>query len=442
MRLNTLNPMFGRADTYSVPLGLNRLAQAISETGAQPPFYAYDTDSCSEALTDLLSLLEATFSDFETRIYLPVFANPCFPWLDSLASVSERVGLLVNSIPELLAVRAYRWHRMPGIAFAGGVLSKEAVEKVCKTADQFYATSLENLRFAGSLNGRQASLGLRLDLSGTGECRGLSSERLIRLLNSEPDLAGKVESIHAYQGPTAASFASCLAHGRMLLELAHGFPSLREVNFSGGWPFDYSEIDSPLPSSRTEFMSSLKTLSSECAATIGNSGVKNLVWEPGKFLLAAHGYYFCRVIEVDETAPGHFDVHLESSFTHLPALKLKGRQHGLNLLDSALRVKRDENVFCRLRGMTGLSTDFLMPGQVLMPRPASGDIVAIHDVGVYGWAGSYNFLGLQRPAEYALSKGKLRLLRRQQDAQHLLEGLEGSPRRELRRGSPLILRTN
>jgi diaminopimelate decarboxylase len=219
-------------------------------------------------------------------------------------------------------------------------------------------------------------------------------------------------------------------------------PGLREVNFSGGWPFDYSEIDSPLPSSRTEFTSSLKMLNSECATALATSNVRTLVWEPGKFLLAAHGYYFCRVIEVDETTAGHFDVHLESSFTHLPALKLKGRQHGLNLLDSGLHVKKGDGVFCRLRGMSGLSTDFIMPGKVLMPRPLPGDIVAIHDVGVYGWAGSYNFLGMQRPAEYALSNGKLRLLRRQQDAQHLLEGLEGQSHRESRAVSPLVIRGN
>jgi diaminopimelate decarboxylase len=425
-------------------MGLNRIAQALSQSQSKItlPLYAYDTDSCSAAVVDLLSLLGDTFADFETRLYLPVFANPCLPWLDSLTGGSERVGLLVNSIPELLSVQTYRWRHMPRVAFAGGVLPKEAVAKACEVADHFYAASVENLRYAVSLKNRRARVGLRVDLSGIGDSRGIRPDRLANLVNDEPDLAQKIESLHAYQEHTELDFGSCLIHGRMLIRLAQYMTSLREINFSGGWPFDYSEIDSPLPSTRSEFTASLRTLNSECNSALGHSKIRELIWEPGKFLLAAHGYYFCRIIEVDETTAGLYDVHFESSFTHLPALKLKGRKHGLNLLDSGLCVKYGESVFCRLRGMSGLSTDFLMPGKVQMPKPSPGDIVAIHDVGVYGWAGSYNFLGMQRPAEYALSNSKLRLLRRQQDVRHLLEGLEGQCHRETRAVSPLVIRAN
>lgn len=402
--------------------GITRFAAAAARMGTDLPAYFYDCDAAVSHCRDLSSLLEHHFDGYETAFLLPLFANPCFPFLDQLVESSPSAGLLVNSIPELTTAKRYSWLRMPRIAFAGGVLPDDAVTEIVRAADLFYACSLREFETASRSSKCRAELGLRLDLSGRGDSRGTILSALLEFLQSHVHLKGRIRAIHAYLGPAAISYAACLTHAHAMLEAVGEFPELREINFSGGWPFDYKEYASPLPSQRPDLVAYLRELSNLIGAARAGS-VRRLVWEPGKALLAPHGYFACRVIDVVPTSLRFVDVHLDASFTHLPALKLKGRQHAVTLLRPDYSQSAESPAFCRLRGCTGLSTDLLMPEALHIARPAPGDILVIHDVGAYGWAGSYNFLGLQRPSEYLLGSGSLTCVRQRQPIDHLLDGL-------------------
>jgi len=389
------------------------------------PFYLYDGDGARAALQDLVQLLKDRLKGFRAHVYLPVFANPCLPLLDLLVASADRVGVLVNTVPELAAVQSYSWQLPPQIAFAGGILSAGEVKRVCHGANLFYAASISNFETALECDARPvADLGLRIDLSETGELRGVPIRELKEYFSKHADRAQKVSAIHAYQGPNVPSFDACLAHADALLSLVDLFPALTQVNFSGGWPFDYSETDAPLPSTRPSFLNYLAELEKLIRQFCKRKSIVEMAFEPGKFLLAAYGFFFCSVVESRPTGTHQTDVHLDSSFVHLPSLKLKDRQHAVALFDSAWQRRATGRMFCRLRGCTGLSTDFLMPRLVVLPAvPKPGDHIVIHDLGVYGWAGSYNFLGLQRPAEYVMCDGQIHLVREQQGENHLLEGL-------------------
>jgi diaminopimelate decarboxylase len=405
------------------PDHLQGVIDIIRNTNENPdtPFYIYDVDGASAALSDLMSLLGRT-PIASSELFLPVFANPCFPLLDCLVSQSGSVGLLVNSLPELESVHRYAWAKRPAVAFAGGVLSPAQVKQLRGKVDWFYASSLSNLREALVMSDDRLKIGLRIDLSDNGELRGVPARDVFKFCQDDPASAASIAAIHAYQGPSTPSFDACFAHGEALMQVARWFPSLRQINFSGGWPFDYSETDCPLPSSRVGLVQYLANLA-KAIADVPNGNALSVAFEPGKFLLAAYGYFICRVIECFPFGVGHLDVHLDSSFVHLPSLKIKNRQHAATLLKATWVASTAPAQMCRLRGCTGLSTDFLMPGSVLLPTPQPGDFLAIHDMGVYGWAGSYNFLGLQRPAEFLCRNGKLEFGRSQQRVDHLLEGI-------------------
>lgn len=391
----------------------------------ESPCYLYDGDGARSAVRDLTAILEKDLGA-NTRVYLPVFANPCFPLLDLLvASSPGRVGVLVNSLPELGAVQAFPWRITPLVLFAGGVLTPADVGRVCAVADFYYAASLANLRTALAIDNRKASIGLRIDISDAGELRGVPVRAIDHLLSQQPTIAAQVAAIHAYQGPNSPGFDACLTHADALLSLSERFPELKQINFSGGWPFDYLETSTPLPSKRQSLRQYLSRLRDKVAAAGFHDGPVEIAFEPGKFLLAAYGYFLCRVVEDFTTAPSQSDVHLDASFVHLPSLKLKNRQHAVSLFDHEGKMKTADNLAssCRLRGYSGLSTDFLMPDRVILSKPCSGDYLIVHDVGVYGWAGSYNFLGLQRPPEYVRIGDRVQLVRHRQSEKYPLEGL-------------------
>ncbi|GET38613.1 diaminopimelate decarboxylase family protein [Microseira wollei] len=71
-------------------------------------------------------------------------------------------------------------------------------------------------------------------------------------------------------------------------------------------------------------------------------------------------------------------------------------------------------------GNTTYSRDYL-GRNCQLPRLQMGDIIAILDVGAYGYAMSSHFLHRPRPAEVLLENGKHRLIRRREDYSILLE---------------------
>ena len=116
------------------------------------------------------------------------------------------------------------------------------------------------------------------------------------------------------------------------------------------------------------------------------------------------------------------DVHVDASFTQVPAPKIRGRQHKAVVLDPQGKLKKGPKYEARLCGSTTLSTDQLLPRPILIPEVEAGDLIVILDVGAYGRAGSYNFLGKTQPPEILLENTGWRLVRQRQRADHLLEG--------------------
>ena len=388
------------------------------------PFYLYDGDSATSVLGDLLMLLKDCIPRHSATVYLPVFANPCLPLLDVLVSACPDVGLLVNSIPELAAARAFKWKRRPVMAFAGGILSEEQAIRVVREADVYYAASVRNLKVALAVENARAKSGLRIDLSDSGELRGIPAHEVRAFFSTRPEIAAHVENIHAYQGPNSPDFDTSLAYGEALVEHCSLFPKLKEINFSGGWPYDYKRGASVMPSHDDSLCSYLENLN-RIVTSHGSEAVQCIAFEPGKYLLANHGYFFCRIIECQDTGTRQADIHVDASFVNLPSLKMKNRQQAVTVLQESWIPRTGPTLLCRLHGASGLSTDFLMPGRVALPAPRAGDLIVIHDLGVYGWAGSYNFLGFQKPAEYLAASNAVRKVRERQSESHLLHDLLG-----------------
>lgn len=402
--------------TEALVSGLRPVDLLRAVATVDPPFYVYRSEDMKERLRDMLDTLRRCFEPAPVRLYLPVFSNPCLPLLWDLCSIDSCVGLLVNSIPEAAAVVAYRSARSR-LLFAGGTLSSERVLRACAAADVFLAASVGNLTEALKIH--QASVGVRLALL-PGKSVGIAPEHLREYLSKNSTAAERISTVHAYVGPSFVTPEALTSAAGLLLDLAASLPACREVNFSGGWPFDYAHTPRS-PSDDARWLRYLESIRMLLERNASLSDKLTLSWEPGKFLLAPGGSFVCRVVEVEDTGPLSVDVHLDASFVQIPAPKIKGRLHRTFVHSGDGSPRADAVTLCRLRGNTGLSTDVVFTEPLPLPRPVPGDLLVVDDVGAYGRAGSYNFLGVQLPPELDVRADVVRILRGRQPELHLLE---------------------
>jgi diaminopimelate decarboxylase len=86
----------------------------------------------------------------------------------------------------------------------------------------------------------------------------------------------------------------------------------------------------------------------------------------------------------------------------------------------SLKKTTDETFVTDLCGNTTYSRDYL-GRNCSLPKLQVGDVVAILDVGAYGYAMATHFLHRPRPAEILLEDDKHRLIRRRESYQVLIE---------------------
>ncbi len=94
--------------------------------------------------------------------------------------------------------------------------------------------------------------------------------------------------------------------------------------------------------------------------------------------------------------------------------------HGGHREISAVKDHGDKLHPTDVCGNTTYSRDYLGRG-CRMPAMKPGDVIAIGDVGAYGYAMSSHFLHRPRPAEVLIEQGQHKLIRRREGYEVLLE---------------------
>jgi diaminopimelate decarboxylase len=146
-----------------------------------------------------------------------------------------------------------------------------------------------------------------------------------------------------------------------------------------------------------------------------------LLLEPGRFLVGPAGAYVARVVD-RKSVDGSAVVILDGGVHHVLRPALVGQEHRVR----ALGGPGTPNAGARLQAVTvagplcsGL--DVFSHAAVMTP-PEVGDLVAILDVGAYGFTESMPmFLSHPVPAEVAVRGGRAALIRPRQDPGEWLE---------------------
>lgn len=402
--------------------GLDRLCSRVGDivSSVGTPFFCYDWPS----LVDAAGLLESACARELTnvrRFYLALFALPNIRLIARLSGVSGDLGVSCNTPEEILALRKWGWNDWDRVVFSGGVLPPKDLELVAGCGCLVHAASAGN--FERLVKGNDAPrLGARLDLN----CNALKGLTLPELRNGVAlaNQAGRrVVGLHAYLGTAVESIDLHIRHAENLISIACDYPEIEEINFGGGFSYDYADPVGNV-SRMIDFPGYFRAVNRLLAERLGKRKVR-VAWEPGRVVFAGAGFFVTEVIEVRvrDNAVNAADVYVDASFAQLAGPKIRNRQHLVLAVGPDGRLKQGLEYEARLCGATTLSTDVLMPKPCPLPRVEPGDFLVILDVGAYGRAGSYNFLGKAHPPEVLLDEAGWTLIRDRQRADHLLEGL-------------------
>lgn len=214
--------------------------------------------------------------------------------------------------------------------------------------------------------------------------------------------------LHAFGASNVLDASAIVAHveatgglARRLAE-ATGTP-LRIVDAGGGLGIPYEPHDESLDLVRLR--SGLAGVAADWAADPWLAGAA-LLLEPGRFLVGPAGAYVARVVDV-KTVSGNVVAVLDGGVHHVLRPALVGQEHRVRALTPA----GGRAVPVTIAGPLCSGLDVLASAAV-MPVPRVGDLVAVLDVGAYGFTESMPlFLSHPMPAEVAVAGGRAALIR-------------------------------
>jgi diaminopimelate decarboxylase len=227
--------------------------------------------------------------------------------------------------------------------------------------------------------------------------------------------------VHAFGASNVANAASLVDHFEWTIELARrlavatGF-RLRLIDAGGGLGIAY---ESDTPSLDLRVLAARTAVVAERLAADPVTRSATLLLEPGRFLVAPAGAYVSRVVD-RKVVEGNHVVILDGGVHHLLRPALVGQEHRLRILaggngtggttgGTADRTAKAFPVTVAGPLCSGLD---VLAAQAVLPLPEVGRLVAVLDVGAYGYTESMPFfLSHPVPAEVAIRGGRAELIR-------------------------------
>lgn len=385
------------------------------------PFYVYDLDVVERQVAALRAVLPPAFD-----LAYAVKANPALGVVAHLGALG--LGADVASEGELaLALQA----GIPGerIVFTGpgkrDAELRRAVDAAVRAVTVESPGELARLERIAADSGAVAPVLLRAAVS--------PEARLERVRLVGDDGAGKfgmnevdLESaarrasgsrhldllgLHAFGASNVLDAGALVDHIDATVEAAarlagHVGVPLRLVDAGGGLGVPYEPHEESLD--LTGLGRGLRILAARWAADPRTARTRVLL-EPGRFLVAASGAYVSRVVD-RKTLDGGEVAILDGGIHHVLRPALVGQEHRVRRLGEP-RGGPTRFAPVTIAGPLCSGLDILARETMLQP-PEVGDLVAVLDVGAYGFTESMPFfLSHPVPAEVAIRGGRAELLR-------------------------------
>jgi diaminopimelate decarboxylase len=250
-------------------------------------------------------------------------------------------------------------------------------------------------------------LGLRLNFPAlTGESRiGVHPDEFAQAVEIARQAGLTVDGLHFYRGTGTNATQAFTDAIETILGLASQLPDLAYLDFGGGFGYPYHHDKAAFD--WVEFGRILSERLSKLERKI------QLAIEPGRAAIAGSAVLLARVVATKWQGEKQI-LGVDTTVANLSVPSVHGGYREIVSWNNS-----DELFTTDVCGNTTYSRDYL-GRNCQLPRLKIDDIVAILDVGAYGYAMSSHFLHRPRPAEVLLEKDSHRLIRRREDYSILL----------------------
>ncbi len=219
----------------------------------------------------------------------------------------------------------------------------------------------------------------------------------------------RVEGIHMHTGSDILDPDVFVAGADVLLKYAGEFPDLDYVDFGSGFKVPYKPGD--IETDIEELGEKISERFNEFCAEYGRD--LEMVFEPGKFLVSAAGYFFVKVNVIKYTTSTVF-AGVDSGLNHLLRPMFYNAYHHITNVSNPDAKPR----FYAIVGYICETDTFGINRRI--SEIMEGDILCIHNAGAYGFVMSSNYNSRYRPAEVLIHDGKAHLVRRRETMEDIL----------------------
>lgn len=243
------------------------------------------------------------------------------------------------------------------------------------------------------------------------------------------DTGRRVVGIHAHIGSGVDTPAPLLQSASRLLELSKTFEHLKWINFGGGMSVPYKPGEGDFPIARYGM-----DLAHLAGPGMRERGLTAIL-EPGRYLVAESGTLVARAT-TKRVSAGTEWIGVDSGFNHLVRPSKYGAYHHIlnasHGTDASLRWNWKEDAPREQLVVAGNLCEsgdvFTRTEGVVTTRPVDpvkvGDLVAFCDAGAYGFSMASHYNARLLPPEVLVDDGEVTLIRRRQEYEDLMKGME------------------
>jgi diaminopimelate decarboxylase len=302
------------------------------------------------------------------------------------------------------------------IVYSGSNLNREDMEQIINWGvTTLNLDSISQLRLccevflfrAKTQRSKDAKLNIGLRLNVSEDSRiGVTSADFDEAVSITSAAGLKVTGLHFYRGTGTNATTAFIDVIDAVVATAKKLPDWQYLDFGGGFGYPYHHDH--VAFNWQLFGNQLTNKISKIGKNI------NLMIEPGRSAIAGCGTLLVKVVSVKWQGEKQI-IGVDSTIANIAVISVHGGYREI----ITLKNSTSEKYLTDVCGNTTYSRDYLGKNCQL-PALKIDDIIAILDVGAYGYAMSSHFLHRPKPAEVLLENGRHHLIRKREDYSILL----------------------
>ncbi|MFM7363957.1 MAG: diaminopimelate decarboxylase family protein [Cuspidothrix sp.] len=387
--------------TLTTPFSLEFAQELLEIYGC--PLYVYDGD----ILKQTISHITKSFTYTRTQFHFASVTNGNIALLKIFKNAGW--GLHANT-PGDIYLGLNAGFAPDNIVYSGSNLHREEMSQVLNWGvTTLNLDSISQLRLLSEvfLNYPQEKLNIGLRLNVSEDSRiGVSLTDFDQAFAIAKNANLKITGLHFYRGTGTNATSAFTDAIDQILEIGQNLPDWQYLDFGGGFGYPYHHQGIAF---------NWQIFGDELSKRISNLDKNiNLIIEPGRAAVAGCATMLAKVVSVKWQNQKQI-VGIDSTIANISVPAVYGGYREI----ISWKNPTSENYLTDICGNTTYSRDYLGKN-CQFPALEIGDIIAILDVGAYGYAMSSHFLHRPKPAEILLENGTHRLIRKREDYSVLL----------------------